>query len=67
MSSNDSWGFYTPAVSDTHIENRSDKGYQGNDSPYDLFFDSSEVLSGNIDDGPAGNQKKQKTAANDND
>ena len=42
------------------IDNRADKGDQGDKPPECFFFDPAEILPGDVDNGPAGEQKKKK-------
>ena len=41
------------------VDNRTDERDQGDKSPECLFFDPAEILPGDVDNGPAGEQKKK--------
>ncbi len=47
------------------VDNRTDERDQSDKSPERFFFDSAEILPGDVDNGPAGEQKKKNAGSDD--
>ena len=58
--------FLAFAEADREIDDRADKRNQRNKPPQRFFFDTAEILPCDIDNSPAGGQKKDNAGPDDN-